>query len=536
MVILLFIRLKKNNSGSISVLLVSSERVSGGQPYPRIIKHFGVVKTEQELSNLKIIAQQYLDSIIANDNAIPKIISKESKILTIKSSKDINFCYSEIIGFKDLYGKLFKKIFIDTGLHNISNTMLGELAVMRIIKPKSKLYTANISNNFGYSLNVDRIYKFMDRITEEVISNIKTIGYQNTKKLLSDSGQQVEILFYDLTTIYFEVNSQDELRDFGFSKDGKHQHVQIVLAIIVTTSGLPISYEIFQGNTYEGHTLIPTILEVKKKYNINRIVVIADSGLINKANIAALNEAKLEYIIGARLKNSSKKVLKVAFEEDGFVNLNEDVKYKIFKFDKSEDQLIIYHSIKRAKKDAYDRDLAIKKIKKHVGSSAKNKLAGVLRKPYVSITEDSYINIDEDKLKEANKFDGYFAIQTNIAEYDPKDILDNYKDLYQIEQTFRISKYNLKIRPVFHYSPHRVKAHFAICYVALVLVRTLEFQTKQKDTYIPIEKLHELLLKVSTIKIVSKGKDFKLTTDFPKELRNIYKCFDIKEPSKFVSL
>ena len=532
----MFIRLKKNNSGSISVLLVSSERIPGGQSYPRIIKHFGIVKTEQELSNLKIIAQQYLDSIIADDKVIPKTTSTGSEILTIRSGQDITSCYSETIGFKDLYGKLFKKIFIDTGLHNISNTMLGELAVMRIIKPKSKLYTANISNNFGYALNVDRIYKFMDRITDEVISNIKTISYQNTKKLLSDSEQQVEVLFYDLTTIYFEVNSQDELRDFGFSKDGKHQHVQIVLAIIVTTSGLPISYEIFQGNTYEGHTLIPTILELKNKYNINRIVVIADSGLINKANIAALNEAKLEYIIGARLKNSSKKFLRSVFEEDGFVNLNEDLKYKICKFDKSEDQLIIYHSIKRAKKDAYDRELAVEKIKKHVGSSVKNKLAGVLRKTYVKITEDSYINIDEDKLKEANNFDGYFAIQTNIPKYDPKDILDNYRGLYQIEQTFRISKYNLKIRPVFHYSPHRVKAHFAICYVALVLVRTLEFKTKQKDTYIPIEQLHELLLKVSTLKISSNGKDFKLTADFPKELTSIYKCFDIKEPNKFVSL
>ena len=519
------------------MLLIASERVPGGQPYPRIIKHFGVVKTEQELSNLKIIAQQYLDSIIAkNDNVIPATIPTEPKILTIRASKDITSCSCEVIGFKDLYGKLFKKIFIDTGLHNISNTMLGELAVMRIIKPKSKLYTANISNNFGYALNVDRIYKFMDRITDEVISNIKTISYQNTKKLLSDDEQQLEVLFYDLTTIYFEVNSQDELRDFGFSKDGKHQHVQIVLAIIVTTSGLPISYEIFQGNTYEGHTLIPTILELKKKYNINRIVLIADSGLINKANIAALNEAKLEYIIGARLKNSSKKLLESVFEEDGFVSLNKDIKYKICNFDKSVDQSIIYHSIKRAKKDAYDRELAVEKIKKHVGCSAKNKLAGVLRKPYVNITEDSYVNIDEDKLKEANKFDGYFAIQTNIAKCDPKDILDNYRGLYQIEQTFRISKYNLKIRPVFHYSPHRVKAHFAICYVALVLVRTLEFKTKQKDTYIPIEQLHELLLKVSTLKIASNGKDFKLTTDFPKELKSIYKCFDIKEPAKFVNL
>lgn len=534
----MFIRLKKNNSGSTSVLLIASERVSGGQPYPRIIKHFGVAKTEQELSNLKIIAQQYLDYIIANNNSIPtSIIPTEPKMLTIKSSKDITSCSCEIIGFKDIYGKLFKKIFTDTGLHNIGNTMLGELAVMRIIKPKSKLYTSNIASNFGYIMNVDRIYKFMDRITDQVISNIKDIGYQNTKNLLADVKQRLDVLFYDLTTISFEVNSQDELRDFGFSKDGKHQHVQIVLAIIVTDGGLPISYEIFQGNTYEGHTLIPTILELKKKYNINRIILIADSGLINKANITALNEAKWEYIIGARIKNSSKTILDAVFTEEGFVYLNEDIKYKIHKLNKTTtDKLIIYSSVKRAKKDAYDRNSAVEKIKKHVGCSVKNKLAGVLRKSYVNLTEDSCINIDEDKLKEAAKFDGYFAIQTNISNCDPEEILTNYRGLYQIEQTFRISKYNLKIRPVFHYSPHRVKAHFAICYVALILLRTIEFKTKQKKVYIPIEQLNELLLKVSAMKIVNNGKSFKLTADFPKELTEIYKCFNIKEPIKFVSL
>ena len=162
-------------------------------------------------------------------------------------------------------------------------------------------------------------------------------------------------------------------------------------------------------------------------------------------------------------------------------NQNEDIKYKMHKLNKTTtDKLIIYSSVKWAKKDAYDRNSAVEKIKKHVGCSVKNKLAGVLRKSYVNLTEDSCINIDEDKLKEAAKFDGYFAIQTNISNCDPEEILANYRGLYQIEQTFRISKYNLKIRPVFHDSPHRVKAHFAICYVALILLRTIEFKTKQK--------------------------------------------------------
>ena len=400
-------------------MLIVSERIAGGQSYPRIVKHFGVAKTEQEASNLKILAQEYLDFIGENNDVISKI--------------------------------------------------------------------------------------------------------DPTQNLLFGTEQALDVLFYDLTTIYFEVNNQDELRDFGFSKDGKHHHVQIVLAVIVTHGGLPISYEIFQGNTYEGHTLIPTILELKKKYNITRIILVADSGLINKENIASLNEANWEYIIGARLKNSSKQILKAAFAEEGYINLNDDLKSKIYNLTKkniiTKDKLVIYYSAKRAKKDAYDRTLAVEKIKKHIGSSAKNKLAGSLRKPYVTLTEASHIDLDEEKLAATSKFDGYFAIQTNIKDCNPQDILDNYRGLYQIEQTFRISKYNLKIRPIFHYNPSRIKAHFAICYVALVLLRTLEFKTKQNNSYIPIEQLHELLLKVTTIKITNRdNKNFKITTNFPKEL------------------
>lgn len=213
--------------------------------------------------------------------------------------------------------------------------------------------------------------------------------------------------------------------------------------------------------------------------------------------------AKLEYIIGARIKNSSKKVLEAVFSEDGYIRLNDDMKSKIYDLvdknnKKTKDKLIIYSSLKRAKKDLYDRELALTKINKHVGSTATNKLSGVLKK------------------------------------YNSKEILNYYKGLYQVEQTFRISKYNLKIRPVFHYNLDRIKAHFAICYISLVLIRTLEFKMKQHNVYIPIEQLHELLSKVTTIKINDANKEFCITTDFPKELKKLYKLLNIKEPLRFV--
>ena len=214
---IMYIRLKKNPSGATSVLLIASERIPGKKnPYSRIIKNFGSTKDEVELIRLKIIAEDYLNNMHSAKAPKPSIDS-----LVIETAADISSCTTRVRGFHDVYHKLFSSIFADTSLKPKGNEMLSQLAIMRITEPKSKNYTANISSNFGYNLKVDNIYKLMDRIDDEAITKIQACGYKNTKRLLAEEGQKLDILFYDLTSIYFETNTQDGLRNFGFSKDGK---------------------------------------------------------------------------------------------------------------------------------------------------------------------------------------------------------------------------------------------------------------------------------------------------------------------------
>jgi transposase len=534
----MYIRLKQNISGTTSVLLVTSQRLPGKKhPYSRILKSFGCAKNAEELAELKLIAENYLKAM--HSDKAPKA-SLDS--LVIQTAADISSCTTRTRGFHDVYNKLFSTIFANTSLKPKGNEMLSQLAIMRIIDPKSKNYTANIASNFGYDLKVDNIYKLMDRINDEAISKIQACGYNNTKRLLAEEQQKLDLLFYDLTSIYFETNTQDELRNFGFSKDGKSQHVQIMLAMIVTHHGLPVAYETFEGNIYEGSTLIPSLMALRKKYKIDRVIVVADSGLINKHNVEQIAAAGMEYVIGARLKNSSQAIINKALSQKDYENISDGVRGKLhFFIDKKTQKptghkLMFYHSQDRERKDAYDRDKAIKKISKQIGQKAKSKLSGALRKSYVTLSqEDSVIGIDEDKIKEIAQFDGYFTIQTNIKNSNPSDILQYYSGLWQIEQTFRITKYNLKIRPVFHYTPARIKAHFAICYIALVLIRTLELTMRRAECYIPIEQLHELLSQVKEVDIVSRDKSFCISTDFPPNLAPIYKVIKMKPPNRFIS-
>jgi len=526
----MFIKLKKNASGSYSVQLIESIRMAGKkQPRPRLIKSFGSSSDHQEIKMLREQAQVYLDNLPS-----VQAISSTQGELVIRSAEDVESCSVIITGFKTVFNSLYNDIFAATGLKDKGNKILCDIATMRIAAPKSKRATANIADDFGINLELDSIYKLMDRIDDKIIEKVKTLGFINAHKLLKASNEKLEVLYYDLTTISFETNCQDAIREFGFSKDGKHQHVQIMLALIVTKSGLPIGYEIFKGNTYEGHTLIPTIKDLQKKYRITKITLVADSGLISRDNIKDIKELGLDYIIGGRVKNTTKTIQKEVFSEEGYIQLNDEVKAKKYTLNE-QDVLYIYHSKTRARKDQYEREKSIDKVRLQVGTNAKNKLSGIYKRPYIKLSKESVIEIDEEKLMEASKYDGYFMLQTNIKNLEAQEILGNYQGLWQIEQTFRLSKYNIKIRPVFHYSIKRIKAHFAICYIALVLLRTLEYKTKLLSCYIPVEQLITLLQKVAVTTITSKGKKYDIAHDFPQELAAIYKCVKAKVPHRFIS-
>jgi transposase len=527
----MFIRKKLNKGGSFSILLIKGVRKIGKKhSTPIIVKNFGSAKNEKEIKILVQQAEEYKANI---DAAYPKV-----KTLKVTSDLDIKSCRSFNIGFSDVYGQAFDNSFAKLDLKPNLTTQLRDLVVMRIAAPASKLRTTQLSAEYGIECKVDCIYKMMDQITEPVINKIKKTIYEHTKQLLAEQKKTVDVLFYDLTTIYFETSSQDELRDFGFSKDGKHQHVQIMLAAIVTTDGLPIDYQEFPGNFYEGHTLIPALNEIKKRYNIGKVVLVADAALMNKINLEELNRGDIKYIIAARIKNANKAIKQIIFDasdykrigksvgDDGSVK--EEVKAKIIDSGAG-DFLIVYHSTKRARKDEYDREKDLEKIKKHINSSAKGKLTGSLRKSYVKISKGCKIEIDQDKLTMERQYDGFFGLRTNIEGADPLEFLASYRGLWQVEQTFRIAKTNLEIRPVFHYSPRRIKAHFAICYMALALVRYVEFALKNSGHQIPHEQLYLMLDKMRKVQIIdSQNELFEFLEDPPIELPAIYHALKIK--------
>jgi transposase len=147
----------------------------------------------------------------------------------------------------------------------------------------------------------------LDKLYSSHKEILQQISFDHTRKVL---GGIISVVFYDVTTIYFQIDDEDEIRKRGFSKEGKHQNPQIVLGLLVSFDGYPLAYEIHQGNKFEGHTMLPIIDSFKAKYDLEKLIVVADSGLLSSANIKELQEKGYEFILGARIKNESNSIKK----------------------------------------------------------------------------------------------------------------------------------------------------------------------------------------------------------------------------------
>lgn len=341
----------------------------------------------------------------------------------------------------------------------------------------------------------------------------------------------------DEVEIYFEANSPTELKEFGFSKDGKSQHVQISLALIVTEAGMPIGYEIFKGNSFEGSTLIPTLNKLKQQYQIEEVTIVADSAMLSQNNIEALIKHQYQFIVAAKIKNMTAKITKQMLDDEGYINITDshtnisNMRYKSIALDQTR-KLITVFSEDRKRKDEYDRSKALQKIKKLEGKSSKTGLRGALKKSYIRVNKDSIIAIDEDKIECSKKFDGYFGFISN-TNLSPVEIIGQYRGLWQVEQSFRITKHNLKIRPVYHYVDRRIKAHFAICYLSLAVIRSLEYKLKVVGSYMPIEELHYYLNQIKEVRLVVSGIESSIITDIPQQVRQIFMALKLDLPKRY---
>jgi len=382
-----------------------------------------------------------------------------------------------VVGPELVFGKIFNHI----GFNVINDELFKDLSISRITHPGSKLKLSGyLRENNRKEVSADRIYYFLDRLSSRYKQRVEDISFTYTKKLL---GGNIGVVFYDMTTIYFESSQPDELRETGFSKEGKHQHPQIYLGLLVGKDGYPIGYDIFEGGIYEGHTLIPVLAKFEKRFELNKPIVIADAGLLSGTNILALEANRYTFILGARIKNESNSIKNHILELD----LADGQITKINKPDGT--ILFVSYSNKRARKDLSNRQRGLKRLEKNLKAArlTKTNINNRGYNKYLRLQGELRIEIDYDKFENDAAWDGLKGYITNTS-LSGKEVIDNYNNLWKIEKAFRVSKTDLKIRPVYHRLRDRIEAHICISFVSYLLHKELERVLKENQTGISINK------------------------------------------------
>lgn len=429
-----------------------------------LIETVGCAKNEEELILLEnkgkirikeLEPQQILDLFYTERDSIISRYFEETNTFQIRT-----------VGHELILGKLFDLI----GLGAIPEDLFRHIVLARLTHPVSKLKTTEyLAQHQKTEIDVSSIYRFLDRFHKQYKDKVEQIVYEHSQKIL----QRISVVFYDMTTLYFEAEDEDDLRKIGFSKDGKFQCPQIMIGLLVGENGYPIAYDIFEGNTFEGHTIIPIIEQTQKKYNLPKPIVVADSGLLSKENIKNLLQQNYEFILGSRIKNETKKIQTEILEKTQ--NLKNGESVIIEKTDGT--KLIVQFSDKRAKKDTHNRDKGLKKLREKFSSGklTKQQVNNRGYNKFLLLENEVKVSLNELKIEEDKQWDGLKGYSTNLK-LSPEEVITHYQHLWQIEKAFRISKTDLRVRPIFHRKKDRIEAHLCIAFASYAVYKELERQ------------------------------------------------------------
>ncbi len=484
-----------------------------------IIKHIGTARNEDELRLLRKQAERYILTESGINPLFPELFGQE-KQLTLSDVQDV---FNRLDGDRAYhsFAHIFLSWFYDRlGFTSLKNNLLRDLAFIRIVEPCSKRRSLELLDKY-FALHYGRtnMHQQLPGILKqkEAIERI-TIAFAR-KQYAFDCN----IVFYDVTTLYYESFTEDEdiidkegnviekgLRKNGFGKENKPGQPQIIIGLIVTKEGFPVSYEVFEGNTFEGDTFIPVILSFKQKYEIEEITIVADAAMISYDNVKKLKAHKLSYIVGGRLANLKRDQIQVI--STALIDQTKDEK-ELQKRDGISTRietergiLVCDFSFKRYQKDKADLEKQIIRAKKLVEKNAGGKRAKflTLKKKKENIYEVSAVLIEQTTLLLGIK--GYY---TNLFDKNEKltnqNVIDHYHNLWHVEKAFRIAKSDLKARPIFHHKRESIEAHIVIVFVSLCISKSIEMLTK-----LSIKKVRDTIWDVLDIQFtdIPTGKTF----------------------------
>lgn len=485
----MFVKRKKNRSGSTSIVV--AEKIKGSY---RELVTVGIAKSADEIEKLVERGQQWIERERERRHPRLDLFGEERRRCEVELDSIEQFL-SQITNITvDGADLILDRVFDNVGFNRVEDEVFRKLVKARLSYPASKAATVEyLKNHFDDDVSLSKIYRYLDKLSDSQHQIVQDISVNHTRTIL---GGHIGVLFYDVTTLYFEADYEDELRKTGFSKEGRHKNPQIILGLLVSLDGYPLAYCIHEGNKYEGHTMLPVVTEFVRKYQLDDFIVVADSGLMNNDNIKELEENGYRYIIGAKIKNESRKIKEWILEHP-------KADRHMVEYDKGNGQrLLVGYTDDRARKDAYNRDKGVRRLEKAYkrGTLTKDNINRRGYNKFLTMEGDVHVTINYTRLEEDAKWDGLKGYLTNTT-IPAEEVYVAYHNLWNVERAFRISKSKIEIRPIFHFTRRRIEAHVCICFVALKVYKELERLLKQSDIKMSVDKVLALAQTIVTIQI-----------------------------------
>ncbi len=445
---MLRVRKVKTKSGSTAIQVVQYTGHSA-----KIVKHIGSARDDFERDLLITKAQEWIDKYTLQPNLFP---GQKQNVLIVDRSECVRVTH-------DFAYQFFKSCLGECQLTHLPPLLL-DLAIIRLIEPASKLRSLELLSRYFEIKYSQRIYRTLPKLISWK-ADIEQRAYDVASGLFKE---QFYYILYDVTTLYFESFKPDELKVQGFSKDNKSQQPQIVIGLLVTQAGFPLAYDVFAGNTFEGKTMLPVVEGFIAKHPNTRPIIVADAAMLDDDRLAELRDKGLSYIVGARLANADLGRVKQINSALNAVN------GAITRLHSRHGELICDFSAARYKKELNELNKLVQKAEDMVAKQSSGAKAKFIKRVSKEKIELNIALIEKRRLLLGIK--GYC---TNLPEsqLSAKEAIERYHHLWRVEQSFRMSKYDLETRPIYHQKEEAIRTHVLICFMSLIIEKYLELTT-----------------------------------------------------------
>lgn len=471
-----FIRQVKTKSGATAVQI--AHKAAG-----RLIKleHLGSAHNCDELKTLISLAKERL-----RGNQMFLFPTPENK-LHIKLRQS----------YSNLLFQVLSRQYQQLGFSQLKDSDFANLCIARIVEPTSKLDSLRVLADLGiYGSSKTKMFRCLERsVVQDYRKIISQLCFDHV------TNQDLNLVLYDVTTLYFEVQEEDSYRRPGLSKE-RRLEPQIVIGLLVDRLGFPLGLQSFEGNTAETKTILPVLEEFQKEHRLGKVTVVADAAMLSRTNLVSLSGGGYYYIVGSRLTKIPYDIAQ--FQKQGCLIDNQTVDIK-----KKDFRIIYQYRQKRARLDIKNIESQVAKANRMV-----NGIVPIKRNRFISLESERKI-LNKDLIDKAYALAGIKGYVTNL-DLPPQEIIDAYHQLFKIEDSFRMVKSDLKARPIFHRKRDAIEAHLTIVFTSLAVSRRIE-----KLTGLSIKKFVKTLRPIRSGTIVINGTEYPAEPEIPYDIHNL---------------